>query len=261
MRTTEEGDILSTKSLYNQLFNKNKLEHRVIEIQDFQQPLLVAALETDELLKSILKALYLVDYQAHLIEFKKALEHQKIASMPVLNDKVRLLELIGAVQIKNYYIKLTAQGVSYFKNKYYRANIKVLEKTKLEHYTKAKMKLIDIDKNIKATKVGSNIYRGARNKYAIVSDSKDTKEKYLAKIEKAINIIELDLLEFCAKKLVETSKKEITIDIAIYISEEIFAKYSIELLNLKENRFISYDYRADLDNCKAILNIKYLAIK
>lgn len=252
---------MSTKSLYNQLFNKNKLEHRVIEIQDFQQPLLVAALETDELLKSILKALYLVGYQAHLIEFKKALEYQKIASMPVLNDKVRLLELIGAVQIKNYYIKLTAQGVSYFKNKYYRANIKVLEKSKLEHYTKAKMKLIDIDKNIKATKVSSNIYRGARNKYAIVSDSKDTKKTYLAKIEKAIDIIELDLLEFCAKKLVETSKKEITIDIAIYISEEIFAKYSIELLNFKENRFISYDYRTDLSDCKAILNIKYYAIK
>lgn len=252
---------MSTKSLYNQLFNKNKLEHRVIEIQDFQQPLLVAALETDDLLKSILKALYLAGYQAHLIEFKKALEYQKIASMPVINNKIKLLELIGAVQIKNYYIKLTAQSVSYFKNKYYRANIKVLEKTKLEHYTKAKMKLIDIDKNIKATKVASNIYRGARNKYAIVSDSKDTKGTYLAKIEKAINIIELDLLEFCAKKLVETSKKEITIDIAIYISEDIFAKYSIELLNFKENRFISYDYRADLNNCKAILNIKYLAIK
>ena len=261
MQAIEGGDILSTKSLYNQLFNKNKLEHRVIEIQDFQQPLLVAALETDDLLKSILKALYLVGYQAHLIEFKKALEYQKIASMPIINDKIKVLELIGAVQTGKYYIKLTAQGISYFKNKYYRANIKVLEKTKLEHYTKAKMKLVDIDKNIKITKVSSNIYRGARNKYAIVSDSKDTKEKYLAKIEKAIDTINLDLMNFGAKKLLESGKKEITIDIAIYISEDIFAKYSIELLNFKENRFISYDYRTDLSNCKAILNIKYYAIK
>lgn len=252
---------MSTKSLYNQLFNKNKLEHRIIEVQDFQQPLLVAALETDDLLKSILKALYLVGYQAHLIEFKKALEYQKIASMPIINDKVRVLELIGAVQIKNYYIKLTAQGISYFKDKYYRPNIKVLEKSKLEHYTKAKMKLININKNTKATKVANNVYRGARNKYAIVSDSKDTKETYLAKIGKAIDIIELDLLEFCANKLAEANKKEITIDIAIYISEDIFAKYPIDLVKFKENRFISYDYRADLSNCKAILNIRYIAIK
>ena len=260
MQIIEEGDILNTKSLYNQLFNKNKLEHRIIEVQEFQQPLLVAALETDELLKSILKALYLVGYQAHLIEFKKALEYQKIASMPIINDKLRVLELIGAVQIKNYYVKLTAQGVSFFKDKYYRPHIKVLEKTKLEHYTKAKMKLIDINKNIKATKVANNVYRGARNKYVIVSDSKDTKEKYLCKIEKAIDEIQLDLMDLGAKKLIESGNKELTVSIAIYISADIYSKYSVDLLKIKENRFISYDYRADLYGCKVNLNIKYLAI-
>lgn len=251
---------MSTKSLYNQLFNKNKLEHRTIEIQDFQQPFLVVALETDDLLKSILKALYLVGYQAHLIEFKKALEHKRIASMPIINDKIKLLELIGAVKVKNYYIKLTAQSVSYFKNKYYRPSIKILEKTKLEHYTKAKMKLIDLDKNIKATKVANNVYRGSKNRYAIVSDRQDTKEKYLAKIEKAIDEIQLDLMDLGAKKLIESRNKELTVSIAIYISADIYSKYSVDLLKIKENRFISYDYRADLYGCKINLNIKYLAI-
>lgn len=251
---------MSTKSLYNQLFNKNKLEHRVIEIQDFQQPLLVAALETDDILKSILKALYLIGYQAHLVEFKKALEYRKIASMPIINDKVKVLELIGAVKIKNYYIKLTAQGVSYFKNKYYRPNIKVLEKPKLEIYTKAKMKLIDIDKNIKATKVANNIYRGYKNQYAIIPDAKDTIGTYFSKMRKTIKIIDNDLTNLGAKRLEKTNEKNITIDIVFFISEEIADKYPTELLNFKKDKFISYDYRADLYGRKAILNISYYAI-
>lgn len=251
---------MSTISLYKQLFNKNKLEHRIIEVKDFQQPLLVAALETDDILKSILKALYLIGYQGHLIEFKKALEYQKIASMPIINDKIKLLELIGAVQVKSYYIKLTAQAVSYFKNKYYRPNVKILEKTKLEQYTKAKMKLIDISKNIKATKVANNVYRGSKDMYAIVSDCKDTKEKYLCKIEKAINSISDDLMDLGAKKLIETKKKELSIDIGIYISSDIFLKHSKELLEFKENRFISYNYREDLQDRKLLLNIKYYKI-
>lgn len=260
MQAIEEGDTLSTISLYKKLFNKNKLDNINLEIKDFQQPLLVVALKTDDILESILKALYLIGYQGHLIEFKKALEYRKIASMPIINEKIKTLELIGAIQVNNYYVKLTAQGVSYFKGEYYRPNLKILEKTKLEQYTKAKMKLIDISKNIKATKVANNVYRGSKDMYAIVSDSKDTKEKYLYKIEKAINSISDDLMDIGAKKLIETKKKELSIDIGIYISSDIFSKYSKELLEFKENRFISYDYREDLQGRKVVLNIKYYKI-
>ena len=260
MQATEGGDILSTKSLYNQLFNKNKLEEKTIKIKEFQQPLLVTALETDDLLKSILKALYLIGYQAHLIEFKKALEVKRIASMPIINDKVRVLELIGAVQIKNYYIKLTAQGVSFFKDKYYRPNIKVLEKTKLERYTKAKMKLIDLDRMFKVTRVTDDIYRGLKNQYAIVPNSKDTKEKFFRKFEKVIKELQVDLLDIGAKRLLKSQNQNTVIDVEISISSDIYDKYYKELEELKKNRFISYDYRVDLYNRKVLFNIVFSKI-
>ena len=260
MQATEEGDTLNTVSLYNKLFNKNKLSSRTLEIKDFQQPLLVVALETDDVLKSILKALYLIGYQAHLIEFKKALEYLKIASMPIINEKVKTLELIGAVQVNKYYIKLTAQGVSFFKDKYYRPNIKVLEKTKLERYTKAKMKLIDLDRNIKVTRVTDDIYRGLKNQYAIVPNSKDTKEKFFRKFEKVIKELQVDLLDVGAKRLLKSQNKDITINVEISISSDVYNKYDVELEELKKKRFISYDYRADLYNRKALLNIVFSRI-
>lgn len=260
MQAIEEGDILNTISLYKKLFNKNKLDNINLEIKDFQQPLLVVALKTDDILESILKALYLVGYQAHLIEFKKALEYRKIASAPIINEKIKTLELIGAIQVNNYYIKLTAQGVSYFKDKYYRPNIKVLEKTKLENYTKAKMKLINLDKNIKATKVANNIYKGFSNQYAIVSDSKDTKETFFKKFEKVIKELQEDLLDIGARRLLKSQNQNTVINIEISISSDIYNKYYKELEELKKNRFISYDYRADLYNRKVLFNIVFSRI-
>lgn len=248
---------MNTKSPYKQLFNKNNLSDKTIHIKSFQQPMLVAAIETDELLKLILQLFYNIGYQVHLVEFKKVLVNKKIATRGIIDKKIELLELIGAIEIKDYYAKMTAQGISYFKDEYYKPNISVLDKSSLKQLTQAKGSIVT--KKTRISKAFKDVYNSDKFTYAIITNSKDTKNKYINKLEKTIEHIKDNLYFDVAKRMNKYKKYNISIPIVIHIDRNVFKKYPDELLEIKENQKITYGHREDLADAVAHLNIKYRA--
>ncbi len=251
---------MSTELHYKQLFNKKNLKARTIEIKEFQQPFLVMAIETDDILKQVLTVFYNIAYQVHLVEFKKFLVKKGVSTRKIIDRKIKVLQLIGAIEINEYYAKMTGQGVSYFKDEYYRPNIKILEKQKLKEMTLAK-ESVYADKKIE--KISTDVYRGSNTKYVIVSNHLDTKEKYLSKIKDTINFIKNEFCDVGAKLLLQRKSRNQSLigkaSFVIVIDRNLFNKYSSELLEISRNQVISYNYRADVDGeIKLIINYKLI---
>jgi len=254
-KTTETNELKQLKKelkLYKNLFNKNNLKEINLNIKEFQQPVAITTIETDEILKHILKILYCLGYQIHLKEFKKYIVNNKIYTRKTLDIKLDLLVLINFLEIKEHYIKLTAQAISYFKKEYHRPNIKILRDDKLKNITRAKLSILDmkqLNRYFQIEKMNNNIYKYTLTRYSLVAKQNETRKSYLNKLETCIKIIKQELDLPCLNLLKQANEKDknlIAVKVEIAIEKDIYKKYSNEINEVRNDVYLDWRSRADV---------------
>ena len=140
-------------NLCKSLFRKKNLKEISITIPEYAQPLAYVALELDDTLHEILCMLCYIGADVHLKEFRNFLLNFKILkkddtgaivekayiSKSHLEDKLKLLQIMNLIEIKEYRIRMRTQALSYFYEVYTKTDRAATLETKLERITKAKL--------------------------------------------------------------------------------------------------------------------------
>lgn len=249
-------------NLYKSLFRKVNLKELNITIPKYMQPLTFVALETDELLQEILNMLAFIGADIHLKEFKRflleykiyevqkdnSLKEKKFITSATLNNKLKILEFIELIEIRNYRIRLTSQALSYYNKTYSKTESRATLENKLERVTRAKLIaytssliLFQNDKDLEK----QNIYEHFPNGYVVLkSNDRETIQLYKSKLIKIKNK-SLEKIKSNLSGIINTSVKEtnfsgktfkpVTLDketIEIQIEKEIYDNYKTEIDNI-----------------------------
>lgn len=255
--------------IYKSLFRKNNLKEHNIKIPNYLQPLTFMALETDDLLKQILMILGYIGTDIHIKTFKSFLLNYTILEVKInsklkekpfitkttLNKKLKTLELINLIEIKDYRIRLTSQALSYCNNVYTKTETRATFESKLEKVTKAKLiaytsSLIETKNDKELEK--QNIYRYYPDGFVILkSNDRETFKIYKNKLENIKFIIMSEIQDNLKnitrdymknKDIYSLDFKSITIDpstVEIYIESEIYDNYKSEVNSILSTKNLS----------------------
>lgn len=193
--------------LYKSLFRKKNLKKMQITIPDYAQPLTHLALETDEKLKELIIMMCYIGEDVHLKTFRDFLLEEykvlkkdkdgkfiekKYISKGTLDDKLKLLEFMSLIEIKEYRIRLTTQALSYFNENYTKTDRAATLETKLERVTRAKLIAYTSSKKyLKNPKEfeDKNIYKWQKGFVVLKSNDRETINKYKEKLEHIKSLI------------------------------------------------------------------------
>lgn len=265
---------MSTQELniYKSLFRKVNLKEHMVYIPEYLQPLTYMALETDELLRQILIMLAYIGTDVHTKEFKKFLLEYKVDEIQTdktiikkafitkttLNNKLKTLELINLIEIKDYRIRLTSQALSYYNDIYTKTENRATFESKLERVTKAKLiaytsaaVVVPNDKELEK----QNIYRYSPNGFVVLkSNDRETFKMYKTKLEGIKSIISLEIkntlkdvsVEYMKNKNIDSNEfKAVTLDdvtIEIKLEKDIYNNYKEKIDRVFNNEILMEEW-------------------
>lgn len=251
----------SELELYKTLFRKKNLKEMKITIPEYAQPLTYIALETDETLREIIYMLVFIGADVHLKTFRdflikeyKVLRKDKDSkfiekayiSKSSLDNKLKLLEFMSLIEIKEYRIRLTTQALSYFNNIYTKVDRAATLETKLERITKAKLiaytSSVNITKNIKELE-DINVYRFTDGFVVLKSNDRETIAKYKSKLERIKFMIKSEIGDIVGNASVEYMKDNNIDDL-----EFEMLKLDDTIIEIKLEEGIYKNYKEDIDN-------------
>lgn len=287
-------------AIYNSLFRKINLKEHLVYIPDYLQPLTFMALETDTKLKEVLMTLGYVGTDIDLKTFKDFFEShtkmelvetkfeedefgevssvyhryedKKFISESTLKQKLKILKLIGLVELDSKKIKLTTQGLSFYHGKYTERNGRATPAAKLERVTKAKL-LAFSNSYIPVTneKVweDQNIYKYNTFDFVVLqSNVNETLRHYKDKLTKIRNYVNSCVKSTLADATVDylrdtkfdTNFEPLTLDTEtsdIFIEQNIYEKYKDEIDGIfSDETLVQESGYLIVAKCKISFNIK-----
>ena len=287
-------------AIYSSLFRKINLKEHKVYIPDYMQPLTFMALETDIKLKEILMVLGYIGTDIDLKTFKdffishtklelvetkfekdeygevssvyRRYEDKKFISETTLKQKLRVLKLIGLVELDSKKIKLTTQGLSFYHGKYTERNGRATPAAKLERVTNAKL-LAFSNSYIPVTneKVweDQNIYKYNTFDFVVLqSNVNETLRHYKDKLTKIRNYVNSCVKSTLADATVDylrdtkfdTNFEPLTLDTEtsdIFIEQNIYEKYKDEIDGIfSDETLVQESGYLIVAKCKISFNIK-----
>lgn len=287
-------------AIYNSLFRKINLKEHLVYIPDYLQPLTFMALETDTKLKEVLMTLGYVGTDIDLKTFKDFFEShtkmelfetkfeedefgevssvyhryedKKFISESTLKQKLKILKLIGLVELDSKKIKLTTQGLSFYHGKYTERNGRATPAAKLERVTKAKL-LAFSNSYIPVTneKVweDQNIYKYNTFDFVVLqSNVNETLKHYKDKLTKIRNYVNSCVKSTLADATVDylrntkfdTNFEPLALDTEtsdIFIEQNIYEKYKDEIDGIfSDETLVQESGYLIVAKCKISFNIK-----
>lgn len=253
--------------IYRTLFRKVNLDDYMLYIPEYMQPLIYMTLESDEMIQELLKMMCYVGEYIHYNAFKeyvlemkistsdkdRNIEEKKFISRTNLNTKLRIMELVGLIEIIGYRIKLSSQALSYCNDSYTKVQSRYMYESKLEKVTKAKLlaytlAIVSIKNNSNLERV--NIYRYSQDGFIVSQSNEDeTFNQYKYKLNMIVDLLIYEINE----QLYELSKdidvddpkfKSVQIDdyeINVYIEDAIYKKYNKSINDILESKFLTKD--------------------
>lgn len=258
--------------LYKKLFRKKNLKQMNITIPEYAQPLTYLALELDETLREIIYMLCYIGEDVHLKTFKNFLtkeymvltkdKNDKFIEKPYisktsLDNKLKLLEFMSLIEIKEYRIRLTTQALSYFNEIYTKTDRAATLEAKLERVTKAKLlaytSTIQITKNAKELE-DINIYRHTQGFVILKSNDRETIANYKNKLNKIKLLVNSEVadnlrnlsVDYMKDKNIDDPEFEMLViddtEVEIKLEETIYKNYKKEIDKIFQELLVTQEW-------------------
>lgn len=273
--------------IYRSLFRKVNLDDYMLYIPEYMQPLIYMTLESDEIVKELLKMMCYVGEYVHYKVFKEYVLEMKISvtskegnieernfiSRSNLNTKLRVMELVGLIEIIGYRIRLSSQALSYYNDSYTKGQSRYMYESKLEKVTKAKLlaytlAIVDVKNDSNLERL--NIYRYSPDGFIVSTSSEDeTFERYKEKlsviknlmIDETLNQLYLISEGFIKDKdIIDFNFQPLKIDdyiVNVHIEKNIYARYKDTIDAIFQSEFLTNEIGFKITSCQYV-NFKIL---